>query len=83
MLPYPTCNISFSFLICLLLVSLETKEWKPLTAPHAIVTNNVGNKYDPVSVVNPVKAGVSIVGLLTKTPTTAATIIPTNKNVVK
>ena len=41
--PYPTCNISFSFLICLELVSLDTREWKPLTAPHAIVINKVGN----------------------------------------
>ena len=44
MLPYPTCSMSFSLRICLLLVSLETSEWNPLTAPQAIVTNSVGNK---------------------------------------
>ena len=41
-LPYPTCNISLSLRICLELVSLDTSEWNPLTAPQATVTNNVG-----------------------------------------
>ena len=41
-LPYPTCNISLSLRISLELVSLDTSEWNPLTAPQATVTNNVG-----------------------------------------
>ena len=42
--PKDTGSIAFSVLICLLAVPEDTKEWNPDTAPHAIVTNNVGNK---------------------------------------
>ena len=42
--PKETGSIAFSFLICLDAVPEETSEWKPDTAPQAIVTNKVGNK---------------------------------------
>ena len=44
MAPYPTIGISFSLLIVFDDVPDDTRLWKPETAPHAIVTNNVGNK---------------------------------------
>ena len=37
----------FSFLICLDAVPEDTSEWKPETAPQAIVTNKIGNIYCP------------------------------------
>ena len=37
----------FSFLICLEAVPEDTREWKPETAPQAIVTNKIGNMYCP------------------------------------
>ena len=33
----------FSFLICLDAVPEDTSEWKPETAPQAMVTNRIGN----------------------------------------
>ena len=68
MAPKETGSIAFSFLICLDAVPEETSEWKPDTAPQAMVTNNVGNKYEvaPVealTILNPVNAGRFIAGL--------------------
>ena len=44
MAPKDTGSIAFSFLICLDAVPEETSEWKPETAPQAMVTNQVGNR---------------------------------------
>lgn len=64
--------------ICFEAVPDETSEWKPETAPHARVTNNIGNKYCPLTL-KLVKAGRFIGGFATNTPTTAATIIATRR----
>ena len=37
----------FSFLICFDAVPEDTSEWKPETAPQAIVTKRIGNIYCP------------------------------------
>ena len=66
--------MSLSFSTCFDAVSDETSEWKPDTAPHAIVTKRIGN-IEPIDDVNPVNAGSSIFGFDTKIPTTAAAIM--------
>ncbi len=52
MAPKDTGSMFFSFLICLDAVPEETREWKPDTAPQAMVTNRIGNRYWP-STLNP------------------------------
>ena len=47
MAPKDTGSMFFSFLICLEAVPEDTREWKPETAPQAIVTNKIGNMYCP------------------------------------
>ena len=47
-----------------------------------MVTNNVGNNILPFTS-NPEKAGRFIAGFATTIPSTAPTIIPINKNVLK
>ena len=44
MAPKDTGSMFFSFLICLEAVPEATREWKPDTAPQAMVTNSAGNK---------------------------------------
>ena len=68
----------FSFLICFDAVPDETSEWKPETAPHAIVTNKIGNKYCP-STLKPLNAARLHDGLATNTPIIAPTIINISK----
>lgn len=45
MAPNETGSMFFSFFICLDAVPDDTSEWKPETAPQAIVTNKIGNRY--------------------------------------
>ena len=59
----------------------DTRLWKPETAPHAIVTNNVGNNPLPFTL-KPLNAFNCICGCATTTPTTAPMIIPSSINVV-
>ena len=72
--PNETGSMFFSFLICLDAVPEDTREWKPETAPQAIVTNKIGNIYCPftLKLVNGFKLHA---GLATNTPITAPTII--------
>ena len=70
--PNETGSMFFSFLICLDAVPEDTREWKPETAPQAIVTNRIGNIYCPLKLV---KAFRLQEGLATNTPITAPTII--------
>ena len=72
--PNETGSMFFSFLICLDAVPEDTREWKPETAPQAIVTNRIGNIYCP-STLKLVKAFRLQEGLATNTPITAPTII--------
>ena len=74
MAPNETGSIFFSFLICLDAVPEDTSEWKPETAPHAIVTNRIGNIYCP-STLKLVNALRLHEGFATNTPMTAPTII--------
>ena len=68
----------FSFLICLEAVPEETREWKPDTAPQAMVTKRKGNRVCPLTV-KPEKAGRLTSGRAAKTPMTAATIMATSR----
>ena len=72
--PNDTGSMFFSFLICLDAVPEDTSEWKPETAPQAIVTNKIGNIYCP-STLKLVNAWRLQDGFATNTPTTAPTII--------
>ena len=72
--PKETGSIFFSFLICLDAVPEDTSEWKPETAPQAMVTNRIGNIYCP-STLKLVNAFRLQEGLATNTPITAPTII--------
>ena len=72
--PKETGSIFFSFLICLDAVPEDTREWKPETAPQAIVTNKIGNIYCP-STLKLVNALRLQDGFATNTPITAPTII--------
>jgi len=58
--PYPIGRTSASFCTCLLVVPLDTIEWKPLQAPHAIVMNKNGKSHAPVASVKPLNAGHSM-----------------------
>ena len=63
----------------------DTRLWKPETAPHAIVTNNVGKSIcfeAPLPNVNPLNAFKFMLGCATTTPSTAPIIIPRSMNVV-
>ena len=65
--PKETGSIAFSLLICFDDVPDDTREWKPDTAPHAMVTNKVGNKYETVlvfafTILNAVNTGRFIAG---------------------
>src|SRR5688500_4119343 len=55
--PYPTGRTSRSLRTCLLVVPLETMEWNPLHAPHAIVLTRNGNSHEPSAAANPLNAG--------------------------
>ena len=72
--PKETGSMFFSFLICLDAVPEDTSEWKPETAPQAMVTNRIGNIYCP-STLKLVNAFRLQEGLATNTPITAPTII--------
>ena len=47
--PKPINGISFSLLTVFEDVPDDTRLWKPETAPHAIVTNSVGNRYESLT----------------------------------
>ena len=74
--------MSRSFSIVFEEVPLETRLWKPETAPHATVTNRIGNRSPRLSLWKLVNTGRFIVGCATTRPTTAAAIMPMNINVV-
>ena len=57
-----------------------TREWKPDTAPQAIVTKRMG-KRSRFLTSKPTKAGILSVGFLTKTPRTPQTIMPIKRNI--
>ena len=73
--------MSFSFSTVLDDVPEETRLWKPETAPHATVTNRIGN-IEPSEVLKLVNAGRFIAGCATRRPTAAPAIMPMNMNVV-
>ena len=60
----------------------ETRLWKPETAPHATVTNRIGNIVPSFSLVKPVNTGRFMVGCATTRPTTAPAIMQMNMKVV-
>ena len=72
--PKETGSMFFSFLICFDAVPEDTSEWKPETAPQAIVTKRIGNIYCP-STLKLVNALRLQDGLAANTPITAPTII--------
>ena len=72
--PNETGSMFFSFLICLEAVPEDTREWKPETAPQAIVTNKIGNMYCP-STLKLVNAWRLHAGFAANTPITAPTIM--------
>ena len=72
--------MSASFEIIFELVPLETRLWKPETAPQAIVTKRIG-KSGWFLTSKPTKAGSSIDGLMTMTPITPAAIMPIRRNI--
>ena len=72
--PNETGSMFFSFLICFDAVPEDTSEWKPETAPQAIVTKRIGNMYCP-STLKLVKALRLQDGLAANTPITAPTIM--------
>ena len=57
---------------------LDVYKRQPETAPHAIVTNKIGNKYCP-STLKPLNAARLHDGLATNTPIIAPTIINISK----
>ena len=58
----------------------ETSEWKPETAPQAIVTKRIGKRSSPFTS-KPTKAGSLISGFSKKTPTAANAIMPMRRNI--
>ena len=74
--------MSFSLEMDLDDVPEETREWKPDTAPQAMVMNRIGNM-GLFATVKPVTAGIFRVGLPTMTPTTPARIMPSSRNTDK
>ena len=72
--------MSFSLATILEDVPELTSEWKPETAPQAIVTKRIG-KRSRFFTSQPTKAGMLRVGFLTKTPSTPQTIMPIRRNI--
>ena len=60
----------------------DTRLWNPDTAPQATVTNRMGNMVPSFSLLNPVKAGSSMVGWPMTKPMMAPAIMHTNIMVV-
>ena len=56
----------------------ETREWKPETAPQAIVMKRMGNREWPCTV-KPTKAGICSTGFATRTPMTPPATMPSSK----
>ena len=74
--------MSFSFSTVLEEVLLDTRLWKPETAPQATVTNRIGNRSPRLSLWKPVYMGRFMVGWAIRMPSTAPAIIPANMKVV-
>src|SRR5690606_27154392 len=74
--PKPTSLTSSSLSICLDVVPEATREWNPLIAPQAIVTNNTGKIKPKFSGATVTDVSISITGLATKIPQTAKMISP-------
>ena len=85
--PYPTMRVWVSRAINLGVVPLEIKEWKPLTAPHAIVINAKGKSFPantgPVPSMKRVSAGMCRVGRSSRIPTASSEIVPSFTNVLR
>ena len=60
----------------------ETRLWKPETAPQAMVTKRMG-KRGLFATVKPLKAGILMVGLPTRIPTTPARIMPRSRKTLR
>src|SRR5687768_8960813 len=87
MAPYPMKRASVSLRIILGVVPEEMREWKPDTAPQAMVMNRKGNRLPdqtgPVPSVNWVKAGILSCGETKMTPMARPTMVPILRKVDK
>ena len=81
MAPYPIIRTCDSFSMSFGVVPDATREWKPDSAPQAIVMNTNGNS-DPANTgpvplnANSVNAGVCIIGQASRIDTASRTITP-------